>query len=240
MKATLHKTDVSVRIPGYSQEDHIHFLEQFVKSRPKISMDIRDEILEGERVVPGRNYSFDIFYGRKDTSAADYSAAKFIVDEEKIVLRAFDPNLPSSVKNREEMGDYFLEYIIAQGVDIMIQLYQRKREEDLTPVPESLVDILTREEIAVVYKPTDTPAGMHDEPLAINIIREGDRGFGDWDAGQFYEIDAEKKRVSKGNFPFRHLDKCATSDHYFVDEKVTINDFLAEFERAGYEIPQEG
>ena len=118
----------------------------------------------------------------------------------------------------------------------MIQLYEKNPGDELVPVSESLVTVLTGDEVVVVYKSAANPAD--EDPIAINFIRVGDRGFGDWDARKFYEIDAEGRRIFEGDFPFRHLDKTTSSTRYFVEPDVSIDDFILEFQGAGYEILQ--
>jgi len=117
----------------------------------------------------------------------------------------------------------------------MNQLYQIKTGlDDLQPVEDTLVDILTRIERAVITRIVKEPI-LHAELFAINIISEGDRGFGE--DNHFYEINAENQRIFPGDYIFRHYDKCTRSQYqYVVKPETTLDKVLAEFRQAGYEI----
>lgn len=100
---------------------------------------------------------------------------------------------------------------------------------------DELVSVLTRDERSVINKLVNTPAGLRTEPIAINIISEGDRGFGE--NCRFYEIDAERRKIFHGDYPFRHLDKCTAGKYQFlVAAETTVDDLIAAFREAGFEV----
>lgn len=114
----------------------------------------------------------------------------------------------------------------------MIQVF-RLRLKELIPLEESLVDIMTRDDIAIIQRKRNNP--RDEMPIGINIISHGDRGFGEWGSQKYYMINKEKKEISQtDDFIYRHTDKCSSSPKYYLEETVSIEDLITEFQNAGY------
>ena len=120
----------------------------------------------------------------------------------------------------------------------MVQLYQKQPlSEELVPCPDSLIEVLTGADTAIVYKQVDNGLPRKDnQPFAIHVPDHA-RGFGDCDKRKYYEIDVEGRRIFDYNASiFRHLDKTGQGKKYFIEEKVGLEDFVEDFKRGGYTI----
>ena len=121
----------------------------------------------------------------------------------------------------------------------MVQLYRKSSSslDDLIPCPDSLTEVLAGDHDVVIYQEVDTGLPRKDNrPFALHVP-DHDRGFGDWDKREYYEIDSLGRRIFlNGSSPFRHLDKTSSERKFFIREDVTIQDFITAFREAGYEI----
>ena len=117
-------TDVWVKIPPKSQLDLLGIVHAFAISTPEISVDYRDQPqFDNLLGVQGDNpkvYSFDLHYSNRNEvgKILKEGATHFLIDEDKIILRACYPHQHYSVRQREILGDVFLDYLIKNNIDI--------------------------------------------------------------------------------------------------------------------------
>lgn len=96
-------------------------LELFLHDYP-VHLDFRDDVPKLNEIDPNNNYVMDIIYNHLNGPNLEYralgAAARFIIDEEKIILSAMYPTDKDSIKQRESMADLFLDFLIKENIDI--------------------------------------------------------------------------------------------------------------------------
>lgn len=120
----------------------------------------------------------------------------------------------------------------------MIQLYREGASlDDLIPVDESVVDVLTRGKGGVIWRVKSVAPHFRDRvPVGVNLPGEGIRGFGDTETRQFYGIFVDVKTVyyPEESFLQSVLERDGRDPKYFVGKEVTPEDFLRAFQDGGY------
>ena len=140
-KAETIETDVWVKFPGGTQLGNIILLKMYLKSHNRVNVDYRGECQfpfdPSDPYDPSKIYKFDLLYSLISLKDVDFSNpenerlgeiyalganAQFVLDEEKVILRAMYPQLLKdnrySWRQRERLADDFLDFLIENGIDI--------------------------------------------------------------------------------------------------------------------------
>ena len=139
-KAETTETDVWVKFPGGTQLGNLILLKMYLKSHTRVNVDYRGECQfpfdPSDPYDPSKIYKFDLLYSLISLKDIDFTkpeneklgkiyalgaAAQFVVDEEKVILRAFYPfgeESRYSRQQRERLADDFLDFLIEEKFNI--------------------------------------------------------------------------------------------------------------------------